>query len=166
MALDDFPPVPSLLAQLEVQVARLRQVVSGLEAQEAHYAEQRQIQAEKLARVEERLAAFRSAAAGLLEVVEPPRPEDDPDAGVYWGPLDHPRLGQMVLRVIADRRADQGPFGATEISHEVNRRFALRMKTPTGPRQIAVVLRRLARERAVRLAQKGKSYSEALFSRA
>lgn len=131
--------------ELENPVEKLRQSVALHEQQEEHHREQKRIQKEKLVLVEECLASFRTAAEAALEVAEPPAapavlPVHDLED---WGSMSRPKVGKMIERVVAERTADSSPFGARDISREVNRRFGDKMRSTTDGRKVSVNLRRL-----------------------
>jgi hypothetical protein len=151
-----------LLSDLEGQAERLRQAVAVHTQQEEHHREQRRALGERLEALEERLGRFRDAAAAVLEMAEPPR-QPAPDVAADFGSPSRPKLARMVDHVLAGR-PDATPFGAAEISREVNRVFRDRLRRTTDGRQISVVLRRYCDQGQLRLARPGRPYDEALYA--
>lgn len=164
MSLEDRS-VRILLTDLESQVEKLRQSVVFHEQQEEHHREQKIGQKEKLAVLEERLTRFREAASAVLEVAEVPPAPPQREVIEDWGSMSRPKVGRMIERVIADHPAEAGPFGASAITREVNRRFGDRMRRTLDSRQVSVSLRRLEERGRLRRVRKGRSYSEALYER-
>jgi hypothetical protein len=162
--MDEKRTLPTLLADLEGQVERLRQGVALHTQQEEHHREQKKILAERLAALDERLGRFREAAAAVLELAEPPAATAAPSPIEDFGSASKPKLSRMVDHVLA-QRLDATPFGAAEISREVNRHFGQRLRHATDAGQISVFLRRYRDDGRLRMARKGRSYSEALYAR-
>jgi hypothetical protein len=152
----------NLLDDLEGQAGKLRQAVAAHTQKEEHHREQRRTLGERLEALEERLGRFRDAATAVLEMAEPPR-DPAPAATADFGSPASPKLARMVDHVLAVR-PDATPFGATEISREVNRLFRDRLRRGTDGRQISVVLRRYCDQGELRLARPGRPYSEGLYT--
>jgi len=165
--MDEKRTLAALLSDLEGQAERLRQGVAFHTEQEKHHGEQRKDLADRLAALDERLGRFREAATAVLELAEPPAARATPQAPSPvedFGSASRPKLTRMVQHVLA-QRTDANPFGAAEISSEVNRVFGQRLRRATDARQISVVLRRYRNDGRLRLARKGRSYSEALYAK-
>lgn len=156
--------LPALLTDLERQTEKLRQEVALHTRQEEHHREQKQLLAERLQQLDERLQRFREAAEAVLEVAETPK-SSAPSPVEDWGSASRPKIGRMVEHVL-DHRLEPVAFGAEEISREVNRVFGDRLRRTTDGRQVSVVLRRLRDQGRLRLAKKGRAYSEAFYERA
>jgi chromosome segregation ATPase len=155
--------LPALLAELERQADELRRKVAHHTSQEEHHREQKQLPTERLQTLDERLLRFRESAEAVLAVAETPK-SNAPSAVEDWGSAYRPKLGRMVEHVVGDR-FDPTPFGAEDISREVNRLFAQHLRRATDGRQISVVLRRLRDQGRLRLARAGRAYREALYAR-
>lgn len=157
--------IATLLTDLEARIETLRREVAFHEQQETHHRERGASSAATLAELETRLAEFRTAAQALLAVAPPPAKATLPASldTEDWGTQARPKIGKMVERVIAEREGD-APFNPTQVSRDVNRRFAGRLKRSSDSRQISVILRRLAAAGKLEIARKGKAYEEALYT--
>jgi len=164
--MDEQRSIATLLTDLEARIETLRREVVFHKQQEAQHREQGAKSAETLAELETRLGEFRTAAQALLAVAPPPPARSTVPASLDtedWGTQARPKIGKMVERVIAEREGD-APFNPSEVSRDVNRRFGGRMKRSSDPRQISVILRRLAAAGKLEIARKGKAYEEALYT--
>jgi hypothetical protein len=73
-------------------------------------------------------------------------------------------LSRLVNRVIEGKPVDER-FGATAVTREVNRRFADILRRPATQRQVALALRRQARQGRIHQVRRGRPHYEALYVR-
>jgi len=151
-----------LLADLEAKVAFHRRQEGLCAEQEALYRERRSLHAAELQRISQVYESLRAAAATAEEIAAQALPAEAP--GEDLGSPSRPKLTRMVARVLEDK-APNAPFGASEVTAEVNRRYAAHLRRPAEEEQIAVILKRLAENGRLHKICKGRPYHQALYSR-
>lgn len=169
--MDSNLPLGRILAELEQQIALLREREAHHAGREAHHAEreafhreQRAVYGERLARVSRHFEALRENAAAVAEIellspeAPPAQPVDDLPAG------KKPSINQAVQRVISGLPPDR-PFGPREIMEEVNRRYAGRLGGPVDMRKVSVSLRWLAGTGRIHKAWRGRPHKESKYLR-
>lgn len=117
-------------------------------------------------RLQERRADARVVVEAEMARRLPPRPEPVDKEPEEWDadPETRPHLTRMAMKAIASRAPDQ-PFGPLWLTGEVNRLFGNKLRKPIAHRQMADVLRRLARKGAIRQVREGRINYEPRFVR-
>jgi hypothetical protein len=156
-----MPSLPDLLADLESKVAFHRRQEGLCAEQEALFRERRSFHAAELARISQCYETLRAAAATAAEIAGQALPAESP--GEDLGSRSRPKLTRMVTRVLEDKPAS-APFGATEVTAEVNRRYAAHLRRPAEEEQISVILKRMAETGRLHRLRKGRPYYQALYS--
>jgi hypothetical protein len=159
-------PLSAILANLEAQIAQRRELEAFHAQQETHHGQQRQLHAAELEVLTKNLETFRAAAAAALDLADRPgtstlasaTPAPDPDPG------RKPRLSRMVALIVESWPAGQ-PFGVSNVTAEVNRRYRERLRKGADPRMISVHLRRLLAADRLTAVQPGRPHHEALYAR-
>ncbi|HKI01878.1 MAG TPA: hypothetical protein VKK31_07865 [Thermoanaerobaculia bacterium] len=157
--------VQELLSNLEGWEAFHREKTAFHAQQEVYHREQLALHEDELGKVLQKLEAFRSTAAAVVEIAPPPTPEPTPV--VAEPKLPSPgRLMVSRLLTLAVKSSDlEEPFSPTALAAEANRRYADRLKEPIGSRTASDVLRRLLAQGEVRRVSKGTAFHEALYAR-
>jgi hypothetical protein len=150
--------VAAILSGLEAQIARQREQEAFHDEREAFHREQGARCAAELERLVQSLEAFKASAehaADLatrhLPVPAPPKPADDLPPGRKVS------LNKAVAKVVEGKGA-QEPFGPREVTEEVNRRFAGRLRKTIDVPQVSVSLRWLASTRRIFRLEKGRPH--------
>lgn len=161
-------PLSAILSNLEAQIARHRERETFHAQQESHHGQQRQLHAAELEVLTKNLETFRAAATAALDLADRPgastpalaasAPAPDPDPG------RKPRLSRMVALVVESWPANQ-PFGVSNVTAEVHRRYRDRLRKAVDPRMISVHLRRLLAAGRLAAVQRGRPHHEALYAR-
>ncbi|HSU83364.1 MAG TPA: hypothetical protein VLR69_13160 [Thermoanaerobaculia bacterium] len=151
-------------------VGRLRTQIELHRRQEAFHAEQealhrdrRAVHAAELEALTRNLAALEAAAATAVELASRPAPalpaaEPLPELGKRL------TLPRMIDRVLGEK-APGHPFGAAELTAEINRRFRNALRRPLSPRLVSIALRRMSAAGKLQDIRKGRPHYEALYSR-
>ena len=153
--------IPEILGRMEAKLAHLR------EQQQEHAREEERHRAERLrheAELEEltrRHEAFRAAAAGAAEIAALVAPPDPEPAALH--PRDR-RLSGLVARAVAGFAREE-TFGTAAVTRAVNRQFGPALRRPADPRQVSIVLSRLAQRGSLRQVRRGRPHWEALYAR-
>lgn len=159
--------IREVMASLEAQAAFHREREAFYAEHEAHHREHRTAHAAELQEILRRLEAFRSAAAEAIDLAD--RETATPSApGLQeedLGTPSRPRVHRILEKLIAEKGSDErfGPLGLTA---EVKRRFGQRLRRPVRAGHVTTALKRLEQKGIVRLVQKGRPHSEALYVRA
>lgn len=159
--------VEEVLANLELRaIFHREQEALHAQAVALHQAEQA-LHAGELEKVLQSLESFRAVAAAAVDLAQPLAAPADP---VSEGEeVDLPAPGRLMvsrlLRIVVESPGLAEPFGATAVAAEANRRFADRLREPIQARTASDVLRRLAGEGRLQVAQKGTAFHEALYVR-
>jgi septal ring factor EnvC (AmiA/AmiB activator) len=158
--------IGEVLEQLEAQAAFHRQREAFHAEHEARHREQRTAHAAELEEILRRLEAFRAAAAEAVDLADrqgaAPSVQSLEEDDV--GSRSRPRIHSMLEKIIADQGAGER-FGPLGLTGELNRRFGQRLRRPVKANQVSAALRRLEQKGIVRLVQKGRPHSEALYER-
>jgi hypothetical protein len=167
MTMPSDAPLAAVVANLDARIAVHREREAFHAEQENLHRHQRELHAAELEVLEKNLAAFREAAAAVLDLANrdsplapppQPAPEPDPDPG------RRPRLSRMVDLVLASWPPGQ-PFGLSHVAAEIGRRYGNRLRKPVDSRMVSVHLRRrLADGRLVSI-EKGRPHHQALYAR-
>jgi len=156
----------------------LRDIVMSLEKQAAFHREQMVQHAEKeayhrglrttheteLGIITSRLEAFRAATAAAMEIAGREAPQSAVAEAVDYGSASNPKLTNMV-RTVLEEMGPHEPFGPIGVHAEVDRRFGSGLRSRIGVRQIADILRRLARTGAIHRLRTGIPHHESRYVR-
>jgi hypothetical protein len=156
--------VAEVLGSLEARAAFHREREAFHAAQEEQHRQERARHAAELETVLHNLEAFRTVSASAVELVRqasPPEPAEPPVKGPASGRL----MVSRHIRAVVEAWPEGEPFGASAVAAEANRRFGDRLKKPIDTRAASDVLRRMSKERLIRLVRPGKAFSEALYAR-
>jgi hypothetical protein len=150
-----------VLTRLRTQIGHHREQEGFHTGQESFHREQREAHAAELERLTRHLEALEGALAmaGELAASLPAPARDEPVGG--------PRrmaLQEAVFAVVQTLGARE-PFEAGQVAEEVNRRFGARLKHPTTPLRVSVVLRRFSRARRVFALGKGRPHHPVRYVR-
>lgn len=162
--------VAQILANLEAQMALLREKEEHHAKEEAFHREQRALHAAEYETVAKHYEAFKASAGGAAEIAArkmvpapdpapepPPRPE--PPA-----PLKQVMASRLVARLVREMPVGER-FTPSQVAREVNRRYPRELRKLIDSRAASTVLRRLLAEGAVQLVQKGTAHREAVYTR-
>lgn len=151
-------------------VGRLRTQIEIHRRQEAFHAEQealhrdrRTVHAAELEALTRSVAALESAASAAAELASRPAPalpakEPLPELGKRL------TLPRMIDRVLGEKVPGQ-PFGAAELTTEINQRFRNALRRPVSPRLVSIALRRMLRSGRLQGVRRGRPHYEALYAR-
>jgi hypothetical protein len=158
--------IGEVLATLEAQAAFHREREAFYAEREAHFREHRTVHAAELQEILRRLEAFRSAAAEALDLAdrEDAAPPEQSLTKKDFGFRSRPKIHLLLETIIAEMGADE-PFGPLGLTAEMNRRFGERLRRRVKAGHVSTALKRLAQKGIVRLVQKGRPHSEALYVR-
>jgi hypothetical protein len=154
--------VARILWELEARIEHHRSQEAHHAQQEAFHQQQKARHAAELAFALERYETFRAAADSAGELVARPREEpavDDSFPSGKWAVLS-----RLVARIVATKGPIE-PFGANEITLEIEERWGDRFKRRVDPRSVAAKLRRMARTGHIHQLRAGRAFHEALYSR-
>jgi len=153
--------IERVLAELQSRIELHRGKHAFHAAQEAFHQEEKDRHAAELQMVLERFETFRAAADAVGEIVARPRPEEkviDDSIPAGKGAV----LSKLVARVVAARDRDE-PFGATDVTREVQQRYGARLKRRIDVRSVGAKLRRMAQSGLIDQLREGRAFHEALY---
>ncbi|HYO12545.1 MAG TPA: hypothetical protein VE685_05050 [Thermoanaerobaculia bacterium] len=154
--------VPDIIGRLESQLAQHRQREAFHAEQEAFHRERRAHHAAESERIAASLESFRATAAAVTDLVNhPDSPPRTAPSGTRAPRISLPRMVASAL----ERLGLFEPFGISKVTAEVNRLFGDRLREPVDPRQVSVVLRRMASRRQIHVVQKGRQRQQTLYTR-
>ena len=153
--------IERVLAELKDRIENHRSQAAFHEAQEAFHQKEKVRHTADLQTVTERFETFQAAADAVGELVARPREEKAVDESIPAG--KGAVLSKLVARVVAGKGPIE-PFGATEITREIQERYGTRLKRKIDVRSIAAKLRRMARIRQIHQLREGRAFHEALYS--
>ena len=162
--------IEELLSNLENRVVFHRDQEAFHAQQEVHHGEQRAVHATELEKVLQNLEAFRTVAAGVVEIARPleplvpPEPEPIPVVEKELPPPGRHRISRF-LRLVAESPDLEEPFSPTDVAKEANRRYAAHLRNPISSRTASDILRRMLAEGELRRVNEGKAFHEALYAR-
>jgi hypothetical protein len=110
----------------------------------------------------ERFEVFQAAADSVSELVARPWEEKAVDDSIPAGKGGV--LSKLVARVVANKGPIE-PFGATQITREIQERYGARLGRGIDVRTVAAKLRRMARNRLIHQLRAGRAFHEALYSK-
>lgn len=155
--------VAEILAKLEERVRFHREKAAFHVEQEAFHREQGAHHAAELEKVTARYGAFQASAGDAVDLAQElaippaaPKAPEERDGRVF--------KSRLIVRVVESLEKDR-PFGASEVTSEVNRRYRERLRQPVDNRAASTVLRRLRDAGRIREVQKGRAFQEARYTR-
>ena len=151
-----------LLAQLEKQLAEHRKREAFHSEQESTHRGQREHHAREGARIAQTVDSLRSSLTAALGLVAPTLSAESRDEDLDTG---HVRILTRLLNRVIEGKGDQERFGPTEMTAEVNRRFAKLLRRPVQTRHVSLALRRQARRGRIHQVRRGRPHHEALYVR-
>lgn len=158
--MDSNLSVTAILSSLETQIAQKREREAFHAEREAFHREQRTEYAAELERLVQNFETFKASAASASDLAS--RYVPAPDGGLPPG--RKVSINKMVVKVIEGKGA-QEPFGAREITEELNRRFSGRLRKKIDARQVSVSLRWLAGTGRIFRLEKGRPHWESKYVR-
>ena len=151
-----------ILANMEAQIASVREREAFHAEQEGFHREQRTAKAAELAAILQSYEALKAAVGPAVEIASrfapaatPPPPREQVPNGTKFH-------GKLVERVVESLPAGE-VFNASRVAGEIGRRYILRK--PIDPRVVSNALRRLLDAGEIHLAQKGVPHHEALYTK-
>lgn len=151
-----------ILASLEAQMEIHREKEAHHAQEEVAHRQQREAHAAELAALARHYEALKSSAEAAEPLAARYDPEPLKESQQETLPPGKPVvLRRLVERLLGDTPMDE-PFTPTSLAAAVNRRFR-GLPRPADPRAMSTILRRLADDGWVRLAQKGTSHREATY---
>lgn len=157
--------IEKVLAELKARIERHRSQEAFHAEQEVFHQKEKVRHAEELQLVVTRFEAFQAAADAVTGLVEPPQDQkEDPkiDDSIPHG--KGAVLSKLVARLVATKSPTE-PFGASEITHEIQQRYGARLKRKVDVRAVAAKLRRMAGSQLIHQTREGRAFHEALYSR-
>src|SRR6266545_820156 len=153
--------VDRIMAELEARIERHRQQEAHHAQRETFHQQQKERHAAELESTLERYEAFRAATDSVGELVGRPREEPALDESLPTGKWAV--LSRLVARIVATKGPLE-PFGANEITREIQARWGDRLKRRIDPRSVAAKLRRMALAGRIHQVREGRAFHEALYS--
>lgn len=154
--------VDRILGELKDRIEHHQSQEAFHTQQEAFHQQQKARHSAALALARERYETFQAAADSAGELVARPREEpvvDDSMPSGKWAVL-----GRLVDRIIATKGPIE-PFGANDITRDIEERWGDRLKRRVDPRTVAAKLRRMARTGRIHQLRAGRAFHESLYSR-
>ena len=152
----------SIVSRLEAQIAYDREREAFHAGQETWHREQRTLFAAELEKLTGILESFKTAAAAAAELAGRAGALPEPTPNLDIG--RKPSLTAMIRRVVEIRPAES-VFGPNLITAEIKRHFAERLRRPVKVKLVSITLKRLARQKELRVVREGRPHHEALFAR-
>ena len=110
----------------------------------------------------ETFQAAADAVTGLVASPQDQKPEQKIDDSIPSG--KGAVLSRLVARVVAAKGPTE-PFGASDITHEIQQRYGARLKQRIDVRTVAAKLRRMVKSQLIHQTRQGRAFHEALYSR-
>ncbi len=155
--------IEKVLADLQSRIEHHRTKQTFHEAQEAFHQTEKARHAADLQIALDRFETFKAAADAVDELVTRPLKEEkaiDDSIPAGKGAV----LSKLVARLVAAKAAAE-TFGATDITHEAQRRYGARLKRPIDVRTVGAKLRRMAQAGHIHQVSEGRAFHEAQYSR-
>ena len=156
--------IRDIVTSLEKQAAFHREQMAQHAKKEAFHRELRSTHETELGIITSRLEAFRAATAAAVEIAGREAPQSAVAETVDYGSASNPKLTNMV-RTVLDEMGPHEPFGPIGVHAEVDRRFGSGLRSRIQVRQIADILRRLARTGAIHRLRTGIPHHESRYVR-
>lgn len=153
--------IERVLAELKERMGEHRRKAAFHAEQEAFHQKEKVHHTEELRTITERFETFQTAADAVSELVARPREEKAVDDSIPAG------KGAVVSKLVERLVVAKGPiepFGATDITRQIQERYGARLERKVDVRAVAAKLRRLARARQIHQLRKGRAHHEALYS--
>jgi hypothetical protein len=154
--------VARILSELKSRIEHHQSQEAFHAQQEAFHQQQKARHAAELAFARERYETFQAAADSAGELVARPREEPAVDDSIPSGKWAV--LSRLVARIVATKGPIE-PFGANDITREIEARWGDRLKRRVDPRTVAAKLRRMARTGRIHQLRAGRAFHESLYSR-
>jgi hypothetical protein len=154
--------IERVLSELKERIEHHRRQEAFHAAQEALHQKEKARHAAELQTAMERFETFQAAADSASELVARPRDKKAFDDSIPAG--KGAVLSKLVARLVAAKGPTQ-PFGASEITHELQQRYGARLKRKVDVRTVAAKLRRMAGSQLIHQTREGRAFHEALYSR-
>jgi hypothetical protein len=156
--------IRDIVMSLEKQAAFHREQMAQHAEKEAFHRELRSSHETELEIITSRLEGFRAATAAAVEIAGREAPQSAVADVVDYGSASNPKLTNMV-RTVLDEMGPHEPFGPSGVHAEVDRRFGSGLRSRIEVRQIADILRRLARTGSIHRLRTGIPHHESHYVR-
>lgn len=159
--------VTQVLAQLEAKIALHRERQAFHEQQEELHREKKAQHAVELEKAIASYEAFRTASAGVGEVLETGDPAPRSKASPAGEVLDLPStrsLSPLIAQIVQDKAPGE-PFGPAAITQELNERWGARLQSRVEPGTVSATLRRWAAAGTLKRVREGSAHVESLYIR-
>ena len=152
-----------IVGRLKTQIELHRRQEAFHAEREALHRDRRTVHAAELEALTRSVAALEAAASAAVELASRPAPalpakEPLPDLGKRL------TLPRMIGRVLGEKAPGQ-PFGAAELTAEINQLFRNALRRPVSPRLVSIALRRMLDSGRLEGVRKGRPHYEALYAR-
>jgi hypothetical protein len=154
--------IERVLAELKDRIEHHRRQEAFHADREAFHQKEKAHHTAELQTVLERFETFQAAADAAGELVARPREARAVDESIPAG--KGAVLSKLVARIV-DRKGPIEPFGASDITQEIQQRYGDRLKRRIDVRTVAAKLRRMARVRMIHQLREGRAFHEALYSK-
>lgn len=151
-----------ILANMEAQIASVREREAFHAEQEGFHREQRAAKAAELAAILQSYEALKAAVGPAIEIASRFAPAAPPPPQREKAPTGTKFHGKLVERVVETLPSGE-VFGASRVAREIGQRYSLRKAI--DPRVVSNALRRLLDAGKILLAQKGAPHHEALYTK-
>lgn len=158
--------IERVLTELEARIQHLRSQEAFHAEKEAFHQKEKVRFAEELKMVEERFEAFQAAAEAVTGLVVPSLDQREEKEEKKIDDSIPPGKGAVLSRLVARMVAAKDPtepFGASDITFEIQQRFGPRLKRKVDVRTVAAKLRRMARSGLIHQTREGRSFHEAMY---
>jgi hypothetical protein len=158
--------IERVLAELEARIEHHRSQEAFHAEQEVFHQQEKVRHAAELKMVEERFATFQAAADAVTGLVPPPQEQEAEPLEKKIDDSIPPGKGAVLSRLVARLVAAKGPtepFGASDITFEIQQHFGTRLKRKVDVRTVAAKLRRMARSQNIYMTREGRAFHEALY---
>ncbi|HKH44278.1 MAG TPA: hypothetical protein VKM72_06415 [Thermoanaerobaculia bacterium] len=160
--------IERVLTELKARIEHHRSQEAFHAEQEVFHEKEKVRHAEELKMVEAHFETFQAAAEAVTGLVSPPqeREEEKEEKKIDDSipPGKGAVLSRLVARVVAAKDPTE-PFGASDITHEIQTRFGSRLKRKVDVRTVAAKLRRMAKSGLIHQTREGRSFHESMYSR-
>lgn len=160
--------IEKVLTQLQARIEHHRSQQAFHAEQEAFHQQEKDRHAAELKMVEERFEGFQAAAESVIGLVASPQaPGGEAEEKAIDDSIP-PGKGAVLSKLVARLVAAKGPaepFGASDITHELQARYGARLKRKVDVRTVAAKLRRMAGSQLIHQARAGRAFHETLYRR-
>ena len=160
--------IEKVLAELQARIEHHRSQETFHAEQEAFHQQEKARHAAELKMVEERFESFQAAAESVIGLVGSPQDQkgeaEERKIDDSIPPGKGAVLSKLVARVVAAKGPTE-PFGASDITHELQARYGARLKRKVDVRTVAAKLRRMAASELIHQTREGRAFHESLYRR-